>query len=50
MYFPKPFLSRSESAVKAIEANVMHQGGGTIDKADLEPKAAPKVETEKAGH
>ena len=48
--FPKPFLSRSESAVKAIEANVMHQGGGTIDKADLEPKAAPKVETEKAGH
>ena len=42
--FPKPFLSRSEAAVKAIEANVMHQGGGTIDTADLEPKMAPKVE------
>ena len=48
--FPKPFLSRSEAAVKAIEANVMHQGGGTIDTADLEPKIAPKVEAPKAEH
>ena len=32
--FPKPFLSRSESAVKAIEANVMHSAGGTV--ADVE--------------
>ena len=42
--FPKPFLSRSESAVKAIEANVMHQAGGTVEKGESEPKTAPKAE------
>ena len=31
--FPKPFLKRSEQAVKAIEARVMHQAGGTVEQA-----------------
>jgi len=42
--FPKPILKRSTDAVKAIEERVMHTAGGTIDKADSEPKAAPKAE------
>lgn len=35
--FPKPFLSRSEGAVKALQQRVMHQAGGTIDHAGVEP-------------
>ena len=32
--FPKPFLKRSEEAVKAIEARVMHQAGGTVVRSE----------------
>lgn len=40
--FPKPFLHRSESVVKALQERVMHQAGGTIDHAGTMPaKEAP---------
>ncbi|HVF46633.1 MAG TPA: NADH-quinone oxidoreductase subunit M [Pyrinomonadaceae bacterium] len=32
--YPKPFLDRSEQAVKALQERVMHQAGGTIAEAD----------------
>lgn len=32
--YPKPFLDRSESAVKAIQTRVMGQAGGSVDHAD----------------
>lgn len=35
--FPKPFLARSEEAVKAIKERVMHQAGGTIEKTEVRP-------------
>ncbi|MGB2751712.1 MAG: NADH-quinone oxidoreductase subunit M [Pyrinomonadaceae bacterium] len=35
--FPKPFLARSESAIKAIQERVMHQAGGTVDHAEANP-------------
>ncbi|HRI04610.1 MAG TPA: NADH-quinone oxidoreductase subunit M [Pyrinomonadaceae bacterium] len=35
--FPKPFLARSESAIKAIQERVMHQAGGTVDHAEAKP-------------
>ena len=38
--FPKPFLARSESAIKAIQERVMHQAGGTIDHAEAKPPAS----------
>jgi NADH-quinone oxidoreductase subunit M len=28
--YPKPFLERSEAAVKAIQERVVHQAGGTV--------------------
>ncbi len=38
--FPRPFLARSEDAVKAIKERVMHQAGGSIEKTELKPDAA----------
>jgi len=35
--FPKPFLARSEGAIKAIQERVMHQAGGTVDHAEAKP-------------
>jgi NADH-quinone oxidoreductase subunit M len=35
--FPKPFLARSESAIKAIQERVMQQAGGTVDHAEAKP-------------
>jgi NADH-quinone oxidoreductase subunit M len=35
--YPKPFLARSEDAVKAIKERVMHQAGGSIEKTELKP-------------
>lgn len=35
--FPKPFLARSESAIKAIQERVMYQAGGTVDHAEAKP-------------
>ena len=35
--FPKPFLKRSDEAIKAIQERVMHQAGGTIEKTELNP-------------
>jgi NADH-quinone oxidoreductase subunit M len=35
--FPKPFLARSEEAVKAIKERVMYQAGGTIEKTEVRP-------------
>ena len=35
--FPKPFLKRTDEAVKAIQERVMHQAGGTIEKTKLNP-------------
>ena len=37
--FPKPFLNRSESAIKAIHERVMQQAGGTVDHAGIKPLA-----------
>ena len=44
--FPKPILKRSDEVIKAIQERVMHQAGGTIEKAD----AKAVVETPKADH
>jgi NADH-quinone oxidoreductase subunit M len=38
--FPKPFLSRADEAVKALQQRVMHQAGGTIEKTELNPPVA----------
>ena len=32
--FPKPFLKRSDEAIKAIQERVMHQAGGTVAEAE----------------
>lgn len=44
--FPKPFLKRSDEAIKAIQERVMHQAGGTVEKAE----AKPEIESPKAEH
>ncbi len=36
--FPKPFLKRSDEAIKAIQSRVMHQAGGTVEKTELKPQ------------
>ena len=41
--FPKPFLSRSENAIKALQERVMQRAGGTIDHADAKPGLADKA-------
>jgi len=41
--YPRPFLHRSEPAIKALEQRVMHPAGGTV--ADI---GKPSVKTE--GH
>lgn len=35
--FPKPFLNRSDEAIKAIQERVMHQAGGTVAET-VDPK------------
>lgn len=42
--YPKPFTDRTLESVKAIEANVMRQAGGAVEKAESETKSAPKME------
>jgi NADH-quinone oxidoreductase subunit M len=37
--FPKPFLKRSDDAIKAIQERVLHQAGGAIEKTELKPPA-----------
>jgi NADH-quinone oxidoreductase subunit M len=40
--YPRPFLDKTSSVVRALQERVMHQRGGTIEKADAEPaKALP---------
>ncbi|MEP6944700.1 MAG: NADH-quinone oxidoreductase subunit M, partial [Acidobacteriota bacterium] len=36
--FPKPFLQRSDEAIKAIQARVMHRAGGSVEQPDLKPQ------------
>jgi NADH-quinone oxidoreductase subunit M len=36
--FPKPFLNRSEAAIKVIHERVMQRAGGTIDHAEVTPE------------
>jgi NADH-quinone oxidoreductase subunit M len=36
--FPKPFLKRTETQVKAIEERVMHRAGGEIGKIEVTPQ------------
>lgn len=43
--FPKPFLNRSESAIKALHERVMQRAGGTVDHAGIKRLA----ENEAAG-
>ena len=43
--FPKPFLKRSDDAIKAIQERVMCQAGGTIEKTELTPQ--PNAEEHK---
>jgi NADH-quinone oxidoreductase subunit M len=38
--FPKPFLKRTDDAVKAIQSRVMHQAGGTVEQTELNPQGA----------
>jgi NADH-quinone oxidoreductase subunit M len=38
--FPKPFLARSQNAVRAIRERVVHQAGGTVEKAEAVPASA----------
>ncbi len=43
--FPKPFLKRSEMAIRSIQERVMGQAGGLVDHAGAPPaKDAPKAE------
>ena len=42
--FPKPFLQRTDDAVKAIQARLLPQAGGTIEKTELKQ---PSIEVEK---
>ncbi len=35
--FPKPFLKRSDEAIKGIQERVMHQAGGTVEQTELKP-------------
>ncbi|HEY2846960.1 MAG TPA: NADH-quinone oxidoreductase subunit M, partial [Pyrinomonadaceae bacterium] len=35
--YPKPFLNRSDDAIKAIQTRLMPQAGGTIEKTELNP-------------
>ncbi|MBX7054077.1 MAG: hypothetical protein K1X36_03900, partial [Pyrinomonadaceae bacterium] len=43
--FPKPFLKRSEMAIRSIQERVMGQAGGVIDHAGAAPaKDVPKAE------
>jgi NADH-quinone oxidoreductase subunit M len=43
--FPKPFLKRSEMAIRSIQERVMGQAGGVIDHAGKVPAIeAPKAE------
>jgi NADH-quinone oxidoreductase subunit M len=41
--YPKPFLARSENAVKAIQTRVIGQAGGTVDTADDHAKGPVEV-------
>ncbi len=43
--FPKPFLKRSDEVIKSIQARIMQQAGGTIEKTEL--KSQSHVEGEK---
>lgn len=36
--FPKPFLKRSDEAIKAIQSRVMHQAGGSVAQTELKPQ------------
>lgn len=36
--FPKPFLKRTDDAVKAIQTRVMHQAGGSVEHTELKPQ------------
>jgi NADH-quinone oxidoreductase subunit M len=38
--FPKPFLARTDEVVKALQERVMHQAGGTVEKAETKPVAS----------
>ena len=33
--YPKPFLARSDDAIKAIQTRVMGQAGGSVDHAEV---------------
>jgi NADH-quinone oxidoreductase subunit M len=33
--FPKPFLTRSVESVKSVQQRVVHQAGGTVEKAEI---------------
>lgn len=41
--YPKPFLARSDDAIKAIQTRVMGQAGGTIDHAEDHAKIPIEV-------
>lgn len=44
--YPKPFLARTDEAVKQIKERVVHQAGGTIEHAE----AKPELKKPEAGH
>jgi NADH-quinone oxidoreductase subunit M len=37
--YPRPFLDRSQAAVRSIQDRVMHRAGGSIETTELSPKA-----------
>ncbi len=42
--FPKPFLKRSDEVIKSIQARIMQQAGGTIEKTELKPQSPAEGE------
>ncbi len=44
--YPKPFLVRSENAIKSIQTRVMGQAGGSVDHAEDHTKAPVEVSSD----
>jgi NADH-quinone oxidoreductase subunit M len=42
--YPKPFLKRSDEVIKSIQARIMQQAGGTIEKTELKPQSLAEGE------
>ena len=41
--FPKPFLNRSENAIRALHERVMQRAGGSVDHAGVTPESEKRI-------